>query len=81
MDPQVAWDQLMDWLNDGDWYDGHGKQEVLDLSEALHTWLSKGGFMLNDWIAGGFNRESMLLFLRLVNEEARTHDQVMKDAT
>ena len=38
MDPQTAWDQLLEAYADEDW------DTVLDLAEGLQHWLESGGF-------------------------------------
>ena len=38
MDPQTAWDQLLDAYADEDW------DTILDLAEGLKRWLESGGF-------------------------------------
>jgi hypothetical protein len=72
MDPQAAWDELVQAYDAGDWC------SVLDLAEGLEHWLSHGGFppktqpglnMDERW-----NREVALAACRLAAERAREED-------
>jgi len=67
MDPQAAWDKLIEAYDAGDW------PNVFDLAEGLSHWLFRGGFppktsgeMDNDW-----NRAVAAAACRVAVERAR----------